>query len=84
MSGAMISSRCSRRQFISRCTACAGCAAGGILVGARGARAEAPAATAKVRLVFCETKNDHPIWPNIGYDFDARRNQILDALVWCV
>lgn len=79
MSGALIGCGCgcSRRQFISRC---AGCAAGGMLIGARGARAVAPASTAKVRLVFCETKNDHPIWPNIGYDFDARRNQILAAL----
>ncbi len=34
----------------------------------------------KVRLVFCETTNDKPIWPNIGYDFDARRKQILGTL----
>ncbi|MBM4154755.1 MAG: hypothetical protein FJ221_06960 [Lentisphaerae bacterium] len=80
MSGARIGSDCSRRQFISRCAACAGCAAGAMLAGASGARAEAPAAKAKVRLVFCETKNDHPIWPNIGYDFDARRARILDVL----
>ncbi len=80
MSGARIGPGCSRRQFISRCAACAGCAAGGMLAGVRGVRAEAPSAKAKVRLVFCETKNDHPIWPNIGYDFDARRNRILDVL----
>jgi len=34
----------------------------------------------KVRLVFCETTNDRPIWPNIGYDFDARRRQVIDVL----
>jgi len=33
-----------------------------------------------VRLVFCETPNDKPIWPNIGYDFDARRKQITNLL----
>jgi hypothetical protein len=43
--------------------------------------AEAPApAKAKVRLVFCETTSDRPIWPNIGYDFDARRKVVTDAL----
>jgi hypothetical protein len=30
--------------------------------------------------VFCETTNDKPIWPNIGYDFDARRKQVIGAL----
>jgi hypothetical protein len=34
----------------------------------------------KIRVVFCETSNKQPIWPNIGYDFDARRNRILETL----
>jgi hypothetical protein len=34
----------------------------------------------KIRLVFCETTNDKPIWPNVGYDFDARRKQVIQAL----
>lgn len=34
----------------------------------------------KVRLVFCETPNDQPIWPNVGYDFAARRNHITEIL----
>ena len=42
--------------------------------------AETGARKAKVRLVFCETPNDGPIWPNIGYDFDTRRRQITDLL----
>lgn len=33
-----------------------------------------------MRLVFCEPPNNKPIWPNIGYDFDARRKQMIDAL----
>ena len=33
-----------------------------------------------MRLVFCETTNDKPIWPNIGYDFDIRRKQLLTLL----
>ena len=39
------------------------------------AAAEPSAGKPKIRLVFCETTNDKPIWPNIGYDFDARRKQ---------
>ena len=34
----------------------------------------------KVRLVFCETSNAQPIWPNIGYDFDGRRKEIQGVL----
>jgi hypothetical protein len=34
----------------------------------------------KIRLVFCETTSDKPIWPNIGYDFDARRRQVMEVL----
>lgn len=31
-------------------------------------------------MVFCEAPNDKPIWPNVGYDFDARRGHILSVL----
>ena len=48
---------------------------------APGCRRRAPSGTKpKVRLVFCEANNTQPIWPNIGYDFDARRKQLLDVL----
>lgn len=40
----------------------------------------APEDRPKVRLVFCEPPNNRPIWPNIGYDFDARRKHVTDAL----
>jgi hypothetical protein len=42
--------------------------------------ASSPDRRTKVRLVFCETSNAQPIWPNIGYDFDARRNQVVNVL----
>ena len=81
MNDSAITSTHSRRQFLSGCAACAGCAAGGVLVKPRAARAAAPAGgKPKVRLVFCETTNNKPIWPNIGYDFDARRKQVIDVL----
>jgi len=81
MNGHLRGGAISRRRFLSGCAACAGCAASGALPGARAAAPEAPAAgTCKIRVVFCEAVNDRPIWPNIGYDFDARRKQVLDAL----
>ena len=71
----------SRRNFLSGCAcACTGCAAGGLL-SPQLLRAKQPAGgKPKICLVFCETTNDKPIWPNIGYDFDARRKQVIDVL----
>ena len=72
---------CSRRQFLSGCAACAGCIAGGTSLGGSATWAEtATVGKSKIRLVFCETTNDKPIWPNIGYDFDSRRNRLIEVL----
>ena len=72
---------CSRRQFLSGCAACAGCMGGGALLGPGLARAAAATGgKPKVRLVFCETASNKPIWPNIGYDFDVRRNRLTEVL----
>lgn len=75
-------SLCSRRQFLSNVTAGACCAAGGLILGGNLSRAAAlkPAARTRVRVVFCETANDKPIWPNIGYDFVVRRKQTMGTL----
>ena len=76
-----VTASCSRRRFLSHCAACAGCVAGGVLLGPRLTRGgDAPAGKPKIRLVFCETKNDKPIWPNIGYDFDVRRKRVSEVL----
>jgi hypothetical protein len=64
-----------RRQFVSACAACAASA----FCGAALAK-ETESRKPKVRLVFCETPNNKPIWPNIGYNFEARRKQISDLL----
>ena len=80
MNAVATNSLCSRRRFLSGC-ACAGCVAGGTLLSSPLIHADERASgRPKVRLVFCETTNDKPIWPNIGYDFDTRRKQVLDAL----
>lgn len=81
MSSSVSSPLCSRRQFLSSCAACAGCAATGSLFMPKTARAANTRSVKPViRVVFCETTNDKPIWPNIGYDFVARRKQLLDTL----
>jgi hypothetical protein len=72
---------CSRRHFLAKTSVCAGCVAGGLWLGARPARAAAPAGgKPRICVVFCETANDKPIWPNIGYDFGPRRETIVKAL----
>src|SRR5512136_1512127 len=81
MNQSSCSSICSRRQFLSGLAACAGCTAGAALLGMQPARAGSPSAgKPKIRVVFCETANDKPIWPNIGYDFEARRKKLLTTL----
>ncbi|HVN77425.1 MAG TPA: hypothetical protein VMW38_00335 [Terriglobia bacterium] len=69
-----------RRRFVSRCAACMGCGALSFLDQIPSRAAEAVPRKPKIRLVFCETPNDQPIWPNIGYDFAARRKQISKLL----
>ncbi len=72
---------CSRRQFLSGCAVCAGCVVGGTLLRPRTTHAAlATDSKPRIRLVFCETTNDKPIWPNVGYDFDVRRNRLLQVL----
>jgi hypothetical protein len=76
-------SLCSRRQFLSGFAACACGAAGTALLGSQTARAATMPSSARprIRVVFCETANDMPIWPNLGYDFEARRRKVLTLLV---
>lgn len=70
---------CSRRRFLARCAACVGSiTAGGLVPPLRAA--ETGARKPRIRLVFCETSNDKPIWPNIGYDFETRRKQLTEVL----
>ena len=69
-----------RRGFFCGCAGCAGYTAALSGLAAPARLLAASATKVKVRVVFCETTNDKPIWPNIGYDFDARRKQVLDAL----
>lgn len=70
-----------RRRFLAGCAACVGSISGSALLApCFGRTPKSLGRRPKIRLVFCETKNDKPIWPNIGYDFDARRKQLLGVL----
>lgn len=71
----------SRRKFVRTCFGCAaGAAAWPLVPSVAFSDEEHATGKPKVRLLFCETGNDKPIWPNIGYDFAARRGQIIAIL----
>jgi hypothetical protein len=77
--------RINRRQFLGGCAAGAAAAlvgGGTRLLGAAEATAagEAAGAKPKVRLVYTYVPSTSPIWPNIGYDFDARKKVLTDGL----
>lgn len=70
-----------RREFLAGCAACLAGAGGLGLLPRRAAAAEATAkAKPNVRLVFTYIPSDRPIWPNIGYDFDARKIALTEQL----
>lgn len=75
-----------RRQFLAGCSACAA----GLSVAGFGAKVAAAAAAGetaqpatcsarpRVRLVFSHVPPDRPSWPNIGYDYEARKNELME------
>ncbi len=83
----------SRRGFLAGCAVCAA-GVGGLTALSRkspaaeeGAEVEAkaeakaePRAKARVRLVFTHIPSTGPIWPNIGYDFDRRKKELIEGL----
>ncbi|MBE3134570.1 MAG: hypothetical protein IMZ55_13955 [Acidobacteria bacterium] len=73
--------RLNRRRFLAGCVAAAaGVGAGGLAsLAARAGEAEA-GAKPKIRLVFTHIPSTGPSWPNIGYDFDARKKQLTEGL----
>ncbi|MBN1359710.1 MAG: hypothetical protein JW993_03910 [Sedimentisphaerales bacterium] len=72
----------SRREFLGGCTVCA---AGLIGAGALGiapvlAQSPQPPEKAKVRLVFTHIAPETPTWPNIGYDYEGRKQRLTQDL----
>ena len=76
-SGACSACRFSRRSFLA---GCASAGAGALAFQALPLRSASAAERAKVRLVYAYTPSTSPIWPNIGYDFEARKTELTEAL----
>ena len=72
----------SRRQFLGGCAACAAGLAGISALTAIPAMAQPPAGSekAKVRLVFTHRPPQTPTWPNIGYDYEGRKKELIEKL----
>jgi len=78
----------SRRQFLAGCAACAAAGSGQWAVGSGQQAVEIQhsafsiqhSAKAKVRLLFTHVPSTGPIWPNIGYDFERRKKELIEKL----
>ena len=72
----------SRRQFLGGCAACAAGLAGISALSAIPALAQPPASNekTKVRLVFTHIPPQTPTWPNIGYDYEGRKKELIEKL----
>ena len=55
----------------------AGCAAG---LGSLAFAAEEPQAKPRIRLVFTHVPASRPTWPNVGYDYEARKKELTARL----
>jgi hypothetical protein len=69
--------RLSRRRFLA---GCASAGAGALALEALPLRPALAAERARVRLVHAHVPSTAPIWPNIGYDFEARKAELTDGL----
>ncbi len=73
----------SRREFIQSCAACMAYASTFTLAKNRLFASDQPAAgqeKARVRLIFSHIPPDRPTWPNIGYDYEGRKKELLARL----
>ena len=69
--------RLSRRRFLA---GCASAGAGALALEALPLRPALAAPRARVRLVYAYVPSTAPIWPNIGYDFEARKTELTEKL----
>jgi hypothetical protein len=72
----------SRRQFLGGCAACAAGLAGISALSAIPVLAQPPASNekTKVRLVFTHIPPQTPTWPNIGYNYEGRKKELIEKL----
>jgi len=74
--------RLSRREFIGSCTACVAgvstlSALTGPVFGKPAALQQDQQSKTKISLIFAHPSSEGPIWPNIGYDFESRKKELL-------
>ena len=75
--------RISRRCFLGGCAACAAGLAGVSAIGlgrAMAQEAQSGSEKARVRVFFTHKPSSNPTWPNIGYDYDGRKKELLEKL----
>lgn len=77
----------SRREFLTGCAACAAYASTLSLGGQKafGSQQTFSGSTdigerPKIRLLFSHISPDRPTWPNIGYDYEGRKKEVLAKL----
>ncbi|UCF43251.1 MAG: hypothetical protein JSV99_11880 [Planctomycetota bacterium] len=72
----------SRRRFLSGCAASAAFVAFSALksTSATAAIPKAPTQKARIRLLFTHEPPENATWPNIGYDYEARKKQLTQNL----
>ncbi len=76
------SSCLSRREFLGSCTVCAAGLIGAGALGLAPASAQSlpPQEKARVRLVFTHIAPGTATWPNIGYDYEGRKQKLTQDL----
>ena len=72
----------SRREFLGGCAACAAGLAGVSALSAAHAQTlnTKPRAKTKVRIFFTHEPTEKATWPNIGYDYEGRKKELLAKL----
>jgi len=76
-------SNLTRRTFLAGCAACttgAGAIGRALTATAAGAPGKSNTGRARVRLVFTHISPDRPTWPNVGYDYEARKRELTEKL----
>jgi hypothetical protein len=87
MSGSSQSNRLNinRRSFVKSCTVA--CAAGALTMASSAKPAFAmpgselyPQVKARIRLIFCHKPDTEATWPNVGYDYEGRKQELIGEL----
>ena len=70
---------CTRRRFLAGAAGLAGTGAVSSFLGC-GSAPKVPVEKPRIRLIWTYVPSTKPIWPNIGYDFERRKQQLAEFL----